>query len=178
VLDVGAYVGTYTREALRQGAVKVIAIEPAPHNLECLQRNLRAEIASGMVIVYPKGAWNKDEMLEMFTESDNELANSFLYGSKRTGIKLPLTTIDQMVEELRLPTVDFIKMDIEGAEREALQGAAGTIRRFHPRMAICVYHIPDDVTVVPELIRTIEPRYQRICGPCLNSGPEVFFFRM
>ena len=59
VLDAGANVGVFTRKALWAGASKVIAIEPAPENLECLRRNFAAEIADGRVVVYPKGVWDK-----------------------------------------------------------------------------------------------------------------------
>ena len=63
VLDAGANVGVFTRKALWAGASKVIAIEPGPENLECLRRNFASEIADGRVVLYPKGVWNKDDVL-------------------------------------------------------------------------------------------------------------------
>jgi hypothetical protein len=75
--------------------------------------------------------------------------------------------------------VDFIKMDIEGSEREAVAGAAGTIRRHHPRMALCVYHLPDDAVVIPRLVTGISPQYrsQMGCMCALNGiNPEVAHF--
>src|SRR5215467_14501965 len=71
VLDRGANVGVYTREALKNGAKLVVSIEPAPENIECLRRNFAAEIAAGRVILYPKGVWDKDEMLVMRVDPDN-----------------------------------------------------------------------------------------------------------
>jgi hypothetical protein len=55
VLDCGANIGVFTRQALNKGAAKVIAIEPAPENLECLRRNFPAEIAAGKVVVRQDG---------------------------------------------------------------------------------------------------------------------------
>jgi len=67
--------------------------------------------------------------------------------------------IDDFVREHEVPRIDFIKMDIEGSEREALRGAAATIRRFRPKLAISAYHRPDDLWVLSALIREIEPSY-------------------
>jgi hypothetical protein len=71
-------------------------------------------------------------------------------------------------------------MDIEGAERRGLQGAAKTIRRFHPRMAICVYHQVDDIVVIPAIVGVISKEYSGECGPCIGiggyMGPQVMFF--
>jgi hypothetical protein len=56
--------------------------------------------------------------------------------------------------------VDFIKMDIEGSELEALKGAEETIRRFRPRMAISIYHKDDDYFTIPLFIRNLELGYR------------------
>jgi hypothetical protein len=59
----GAHIGVYIREALSLGAKLVVAVEPALENLECLRRNFATEIAAGRVIVYPKGVWDREEVL-------------------------------------------------------------------------------------------------------------------
>src|SRR5436309_2024868 len=136
VLDCGANVGVYTRESLKNGAKLVVAIEPAPENIECLRRNFTAEVAAGRVVIYEKGVWDKDEMLVMRVDPQNSAADSFIIqrpGAVQTK-QLPLTTIDKLVDELKLERVDFIKMDIEGAEQRALQGARATLAKHHPRM--------------------------------------------
>ncbi len=182
VLDAGANIGLYTIEALKHGARKVIAIEPVPANVECLRRNLEQEIAEGKVVIYPKGIWDRDDVLEMNVDPANQTGDSFVLKSEQGSVKLklPLTTVDTMVAELHLEKVDFIKMDIEGAERRALQGAAETIRRFHPRMAICVYHQKDDPVVIPAAVRSLWHEYRQECGPCLCDGngiaPQVYFY--
>jgi FkbM family methyltransferase len=63
-----------------------------------------------------------------------------------------ITTIDHFVESSKLPRLDFIKMDIEGAEREALKGAINTLKNMRPKLAISVYHLPDDIRVIVNLI--------------------------
>lgn len=182
VLDCGANVGVYTRKALNKGASKVVAVEPSPENLNCLRKNFAKEIAEGRVVIYPKGVWDKDDVLTFFVNPTNTAGNSFvrqLPGTTET-IQAPLTTIDKLVEELKLDRVDYIKFDIEGAERRALAGGKQTLAKFHPRMAVCVYHLPDDPVVIPQVIRAAWNGYKEECGACLvtegHVTPEVFFY--
>src|SRR5215472_16695115 len=124
VLDAGANIGVFTRKALRAGAAKVIAIEPGPENLECLRRNFATEIADGRVTVYPKGVWDKDDILKFSINPANSASHSFVRQIDNAQfLQVPVTTIDKLVAELQLPRVDFIKMDVEGAEQKAVVGA-------------------------------------------------------
>lgn len=175
VLDCGAHYGLFTRNALRSGASKVIAIEPAPLTLECLRRNLADEIAAGKVVVYPKGVWDKDDFLKLSLNHHESGANSFVVHREddTPSNALPLTTIDKIVAELDLPRVDFIKMDIEGAERKALAGAAQTLKKFRPRMSICTYHLDDDPAVVPKVALAAQPDYKTECGVCTDWGTHI-----
>jgi FkbM family methyltransferase len=171
VLDCGANVGVFTKQALARGASHVIAIEPAPENLVALRKNLAAEIATGKVTISARGVWDKDDTLKMYIDETNSAADSFVRRTEGAkSIEVPLTTIDHLVQELHLNRVDFIKMDIEGAERQAVAGAKGTIERFHPSMALCIYHLPDDSQVIPGAVLAIDSGYKMECG-CLQ-GPE------
>ncbi len=180
VLDAGANVGVYTRKALALGASKVIAIEPAPENLECLRRNFAAEIARGQVVVYPKGIWDRDDTLKLSVDPGDSAKDSFLRPIQGASyVEAPLTTIDKMVAELGLTRVDFIKMDIEGAERKAIMGGRQTIAKYHPHMALCIYHVEGDEVEVPRLALEAYPAYQvsRACFTAQNRvQPEVAFF--
>ncbi len=183
VLDCGANIGLFTRVALRSGAKLVVAIEPAPENLECLRRNVAADIAAGRVIVYPKGVWDKDDFLEMNMNPGNSAANSFVLGGGQNQgrLRLPLTTIDKLAAELKLDRVDFIKMDVEGAERRALAGARETLAKYHPRLSVSAYHLPDDPDVLPSAVRQGWAGYRMRCGLCGTPAgpirPEILYFR-
>lgn len=184
VLDCGANIGAFARKALDAGAATVVAIEPAPENIECLRRNFPQEIAQGRVIVYPKGVWDKDDLLTLQVDDTNSAADSFVMKpekSKPSEIKLPLTTIDKLVAELNLPKVDFIKMDIEGAEPNAIIGARETIKKHHPRISMSVYHAPDHPTLLPKLIRETWSGYRMECGPCAVAEnrirPDILYFQ-
>jgi FkbM family methyltransferase len=185
VLDCGANIGAFTREALDAGAGLVVAIEPVPANVECLRRTFKAEIEQGRVRVVEKGVWNKDDTLVM-NLFDNTALDSFVMTDRPEGqvsrrVSLPLTTIDAIVDELTIQQVDFIKMDIEGAERQALEGARRTIRSYKPHLSIATENLPDDYDVVPKVIADLEPSYQWVRGPCsftdrFTVGPETLYF--
>lgn len=166
VIDCGAHVGTFTDEALRRGARTVVAVEPEPVNAECFKRNFRDEIASGRVILVEKGVWSSETILQLSVANANSGMNSFVSDQGPEKLSLPVTTIDKLVEQLKLARVDFIKMDIEGAEREALKGGLETMRRFRPRLMLEMYHRPDDRVVLPAIVRRAHPDYNFICGPC------------
>jgi FkbM family methyltransferase len=182
VLDCGANVGVFTRTALNDGAGLVVAIEPAPNTVECLRRNFEKEIAAGRVIVVPKGVWSHPDMLELAEGGDGNITgDSFVLGrNQKNKVKVPLTTIDILAGELKLRRVDFVKMDIEGAEKDALRGGAETIRRYHPRMAIAAEHLPDDVPAIPQTVNAIWSGYSVRPSSCkdafLSIHPEVLLF--
>lgn len=170
VMDVGAHVGTFGDDALRRGASKVIMVEIDPVNVECIRRNFAREIADGRVVLVPEGAWNKEGTLSFATGVSNSGTGSVVLQEQNAAkIDVPVRTIDSMVERLRLQKLDFLKMDIEGAEREALAGARGTLGRFRPRLFLDAYHREDDAVVLPRVILAGNPAYQAYCSVCSES---------
>ncbi len=80
--------------------------------------------------------------------------------------------IDETSARLGVSRVDFIKMDIEGAERHALAGARTVLGRDKPKMAVCLYHLPDDPEVIPRVVREAQPAYRWVP----SATGEVGFF--
>jgi FkbM family methyltransferase len=175
VLDCGANYGTFTRRALNQGAAKVVAIEINPEEQAALRRTFAKEIREGKVIVYGKGVWDKDAELDL-------RGDSVVLPNPGAPTRLPVTTIDHIVSELQLSSVDFIKMDIEGAEKNALRGAKTTLAKFSPLMAISSEHLPDDMESIPALVNALVPgRYRMEYGRCFyvkpfHAPPNVLHF--
>jgi FkbM family methyltransferase len=182
VLDCGASDGDFSREALLAGAKLVVSIEVSPPAIECLRRNLAEPIAQGRSIVYPKGVWDRDSTLTLNLSDSNFAANSVVLNPQgaHRDVEVPLTTIDKIVSELKLPRVDFIKMDIEGAEVKALAGGSATIKQFKPRMSIATEHKPDDEVAIPNAVRNLRGDYRTTCGPCAAADghirPSVLYF--
>ncbi len=111
-----------------------------------------------------KGVWSSSTKLLLSESGQNSGSNSLIFKVGGGRIQAPLVTIDQLVAELRLPRVDYIKMDIEGAEREALKGALGTLSKYRPRLMLDSYHRPDDSSVLPAIIGRAEETTSRFAG--------------
>ncbi len=181
VVDAGAHVGVFTRWALKQGAERVIAIEPNPDNIICLERNFAEDITAGKVTIVKAGIWDEEGDLELKIH-DHITSRSTLMGMSDVShsITVPVRPLDAVLDELGVDRVDFIKMDIEGAERRALEGARKTIEHSRPRMALCTYHEKDDPVTVPETVLSVHADY-RIHGKqidvnMLDVRPKILFF--
>ena len=167
VVDVGAHVGTFDDDALRRGASKCILVEPDPVNVEAIRRNFAKEIAEGKVIVVPEGAWSSHSTLEFAEGVANSGTGSFvLHEQGAKTIQVPVRPLDEILKELGIQHVDYLKMDIEGAEREALKGVAGTLRTSKPILMLDSYHRSDDAVVLPQVIHEANPAYQASCAAC------------
>ncbi len=170
VLDVGAHLGGFTRIALDRGAAKVVAFEPHPVTAECFRRTFADEIREGRVVLIEGAAWKEAGSLTFVGES--HLFQTATEPDVEEGLTVEAVTIDETIASLGLSKVDFIKMDIEGAERHALTATRQAISANKPRLAICTYHLPDDPVEIPKVILETEPTYQQF----LSWYENVTFF--
>jgi FkbM family methyltransferase len=173
VIDAGAHVGLFTRTALNAGARQVITFEVTPLANASLRRNLAREIADGRVVVVEKGVWHEESLLPLAIVNRCSICNSVTHALPST-VDVPLTTIDHAVEALHLDRVDFIKLDVENAEANALRGAAQTLARFHPRLAVALENSKTPIAYGQEvlgILRTAYPGYDYECGAVTNPEP-------
>lgn len=162
VLEVGAWLGSFARAALDQGAALVVAMEPEPINRACLEQTLVAEIETGRVIVVDKAAWDHAGPVKMANIGPNAVEGSrkgFAVADEGP-VDAVAITIDELVADLGLERVDFINMDIEGGEAKALAGARRTLQQFRPVIVSCIHHLPGDREGIPHSILEIEPTYE------------------
>jgi len=174
VIDGGAHVGLFTRTALAAGASKVVTFEVTPKALLCLRRNLAKEIAEGKVVVVDKGVWHEEAVLPLVIVDGCSVCNSVTH-QMPAAVDVPLTTIDHAAEALKLARVDFIKLDIENAEANALRGAAQTLRRFHPRVAVALENAKNRYEYADEVLGIMHDAfsgYAYECGACTNPEPS------
>jgi FkbM family methyltransferase len=76
---------------------------------------------------------------------------------EKGGIEVPVVGLDEVLGGDR---VTYIKMNIEGAELEALKGGERAIKRWAPKLAISAYHRPSDLWQVPDMVRSLRPDYK------------------
>lgn len=159
VLDLGANTGGFTILAsqLVGPTGLVVAVEPCAANFRCLEKTIRAS-----------GLDNARAVQTAVGDHEGEVSLSLSHASGKHSAVLkrsdacevvPLKTSDSVVEELGLERVDFLKVDVEGMEPEVLRGAAETIRRYRPRLAVSAYHFPEHATVLPQVLAEVAPGY-------------------
>ena len=149
LVDCGAYIGdsiigyvnTYGTDYKR-----IYGYEISPVNMNSLKQNVE-----GLhdIVLRQKGVGNSQG--KMFVKQDG--AGSRV--SDQGEVEILVTTLDDDIDE----PVTIIKMDIEGAEIDAIEGARKHILQDRPRLLICTYHKPDDIFKIPRLIDSIRGDY-------------------
>lgn len=150
IIDLGAYDGDTIREFLTVTAgkyEKIIALEPDEKNFRKLERKTE-DLAN--LIRLNIGAWDKEETLYFAKKSGR---NSRLEDG---GIPVQFNSVDNITDS----KVTFIKMDIEGAELKALEGARNTIQKYRPKLYVCTYHRNEDMFTLPFKIRELYDGYK------------------
>ena len=160
-VDCGAYDGDTVKlfqAAAGDGYASIIALEPDATIHAALESAI-ADEAPERVELIQKGAYDFNGTLQFIPDgvySQVSDANQ----SAHTGdsaVEIEVATLDSL---LAGRAVDIIKMDIEGAEYRALQGARETISQHRPRLAICLYHNKEDFVDIPELLLEMVPEYR------------------
>lgn len=156
VFDCGANMGVFSAYAASRQC-NVFAFEP----LEELNDLIKWQIGlNGTGDVFPFAVSDHDGLANLYENQYNIGGSSIMTTSSGKSRMVPCRSIDSIVSEFNLKSVDFIKADIEGAERLMLDGAKETLKQFAPKLAICTYHLSDDPTVLEEKIRRYNPNYQ------------------
>jgi FkbM family methyltransferase len=139
---------------------RVIGFEFIPENLDILRENLALNPRySSNIEIIERPVWETSEkILYMMNNGPGSQVSERPLFHGATEVRT--ISIDDVVRDRDLPRVDFIKMDIEGAELSALKGALGTLERFKPSLAICVYHKPNDWVDIPLFIHSLNLGYK------------------
>lgn len=150
IVDLGAYDGDTIREFLNVtgGRYKsIIALEPDEKNFRKLERKTEGLLNLTRLNL---GAWDKEETLYFAKKSGR---NSRL---EESGVPVSFNSVDNIVKE----KVTFIKMDIEGAELKALEGAKNTVALYKPKLYVCAYHRNEDMFTLPFKIKELFEGYK------------------
>lgn len=157
VLDLGANYGLFSSVALAKGC-KVYAFEPT---IEARKRYLELlQVENSNMRVFREAVSNEtgEALFELNpVASCNRLQ---LDSFEKSTMLVHTTTIDTFVQKENLDRVDFIKADIEGAERLMLEGAKQTLKEYAPNLSICYYHKIDDLKVLRRMILEANPNYE------------------
>jgi FkbM family methyltransferase len=155
IIDAGAFIGdtgVYFHHKLG-GKCQIHSFELLDENLALLVHNFeRNGVRPGVDVVINKLALADKTGEEIVIADGATQGSTSIFGKSAKGSRVQTITLDDYVMRLGLEKVDFIKMDIEGAELQALQGARHTIQHFKPKLAICLYHKWNDAFTLPQAI--------------------------
>ena len=152
-VDAGAFDGenifdfcTWTKNKYR----KVYAFEPIPEMCEKLKNDIKQKNLYNIQVINGP-TWDKKEQLHFADEGTSTSLN------EEGTLIVKGVDIDSVIGD---EEVTFIKMDIEGSELKALQGARKTIVQQKPRLAICIYHKSMDIIEIPTYLMSLVPEYK------------------
>lgn len=167
-VDCGAYTGDTIikfKDFTNGYYEKIVAFEPNEKNFTQL-----SEITKGIcsIELIKKGVWDRTEVLRFDAERGS------MSGVSDDGkISIEVDRLDNYLQDQK---ITFIKMNIEGSELKALIGAEKTIKSNDPKLAISVYHKPEDLVEIPKLIQAYNAKYKfALRTHSMGSGLTVLY---
>ncbi len=148
-LDCGGYDGDTVLEYIKYKGIpkKIIAVEPHPKNFAKLQKNTSHIDNIDLLNV---GIYDKDSSISFTKDAGRHSAVA-----EDGKIEIPTKTLD----DIAIDGISFIKLDVEGCEREALLGGIKTLKQ-KPNLLVACYHKMGDLWNIPLLINEINPEYK------------------
>ncbi len=165
VIDAGANIGMFSIIASdKVGETgKVFAFEPLPEVSAVLRKNIDTNRCRN-ILVEEKILGNVNKKVDFYynLEENYNASSTISKNSSDNVTKLQQITLDRYVKDNSITRLDFIKADIEGAERDLILGAEEVIKKFKPKISIRTYHLPDDPEILFDLIKKYVPEYNII----------------
>jgi FkbM family methyltransferase len=178
VLDAGGCWGEtalfFAHEVGENG--KVYSFEFIPSNIEIFTKNLILNKELQPIIeLINQPVW-KEPGLKLFFNDEGPASKVSFDQTKNMIGESSTVSIDDFISKNRVQKVDFIKMDIEGAEVSALIGATQTIKKFKPKLAISLYHSYQDFDTIPKMIKEMSSEYKFYFSHCTIHAEESVLF--
>ncbi|WP_342821481.1 FkbM family methyltransferase [Desulfurococcus sp.] len=137
-IDIGAHIGKYTLLAARKG-VLVIAIEPHPLNFYYLKKAVHKNMLEQKVICVNAAAYNSRQKLRLYLSRSSDSHSILSKPWMGKSIEMLGLSLDYIVKRLKLRRIDLIKIDVEGAELQVLEGSIETLHKYKPRLVVEVF---------------------------------------
>ncbi|MDR1584532.1 MAG: FkbM family methyltransferase [Prevotellaceae bacterium] len=162
IIDAGANVGMFSLFAAKYYNCRCHAFEPSRVVIPTLEENIQTNMLENNITVYPVGLSDKTDEVTFTINHDNIGASTFIRTISTENIEtetINCVSLDSWADENHISKIDFIKADIEGAERLLLKGATNVLKKMQPKLSICTYHLPDDKQVLEKIIKDANPNY-------------------
>lgn len=157
MIDAGAYNGDTAREAKEHFASlnKIYAIEPDVKNFKKLVKYSEAESKIGIITIN-SAAWCENADGSFITSGNRNSSVSSTASFEHKNIGVSLVRLDSLTSE----KIDYIKYDVEGAEREALIGSENIIKTYKPSLLVSLYHRSADIFEIINMLKNNYPDYK------------------
>lgn len=159
-IDIGANIGyvTLIMAELIGPTGRIYALEPDPRNFQILSKNIQANGYSGFVFPYQMAVSNISGVSKFYVSDKSNLGSMVQDERSKYAIDVAVTTLDKFVRDKGSP--NFIKMDIEGHEVEALEGMSNTLKNAESHVKILIeihqMYYSDTHDLEPQLKRLID----------------------
>ncbi|WP_321276201.1 FkbM family methyltransferase [Thiomicrorhabdus indica] len=179
MIDCGAFTGDTLAQTIsilgeRGTDLDFIALmEPDNKNLEALQANVKKHKQACDLFVLPAGAWSSSKILQITSNGASSQVTELQSQPEEGAFTIPVVGIDEVFYGAK---PNYIKMDIEGAEVEAIEGAKQVIADYSPVLAICLYHRGSDLWNIPLRIHEINPNYNYYLRVHGDMGLETVIY--
>jgi FkbM family methyltransferase len=152
----------------------VFSFEFEPENLKMFRKNLNMNPGlSNRIRIIPFALWSKTG--EVLSYKDYG-PGSYISDADSLTDSVATETIDELVTRENIIRIDFIKMDIKGAELDALKGAEKTIKTFQPKLAISLYHKLEHLWEIPHFINDLGLGYEFYIDHFTIHSEETMLF--
>lgn len=161
-VDLGAYDGDTVIEFLNETTMqfkKIYAVEPDSRSFRKMKRRLYM-IGSSLIEAYNCGAWNEDTTVIFSLRRGRGSTSGPKKGEQLNPARFREVKMIKVDSMLHGEKASYIKIDVEGAEENAILGAKETIVNFSPKLNIALYHRNEDMYKIPLLINSINKKYK------------------
>lgn len=167
--DIGANVGYFSLLAAKLAGPegRVYAFEPLPRNIEYLEKHIKINKFENIEVV-------DAAVSDHGGEAHFDLGASSAMGhlAETGGITVRMVALDEMLEAGDIRPPDYIKVDVEGAEYEALKGARKLLEKYHPILFLDTHQREAHLPTI-ELLQSLGYEFEILDGKSLTATKEL-----
>lgn len=183
-IDAGSFDGRtsflfceWCQKSIDTKGINIWAFEPDENNVKKCEKTLNSltyDKKSNVEYQYrvvPKGLWDREREIS-FSAVQNGSSKVADNGEQQ----ICVDRLDKMIPPNE--KVTFVKMDLEGSELKALLGAEDIIKKYKPKLAISIYHKPEDIWELPELVLQMNSQYTLYLGHYSTAAAETVLYAL